>query len=272
MPTSPSPCHRFDGRVVVVTGGASGIGAATVVRLAAEGAAVAAMDLDLDRARAVAAGHDGVIAVAVDVVDPASITRAISEVERDLGAIDGLAHLAGVDAHHTIKAALPEQRRALADGERPTYRGAPDLPIEEWERVVRTNLDGTFLVTRAVLDLMMERRSGAIVTTASTTGMTGAAGVSHYSASKGAVRVYTQAIAREAAAYGVRVNSVAPGATDTPMLARTPHDALATVGTIPLGRVAHPDELAAAIAFLLSDDASYVVGETLNVNGGMVIL
>lgn len=263
--------RRFDGRVVVVTGAASGIGRATVRRLVSEGATVAALDLDAAGARRTVTELGAALDFCVDVASASSVNEAIADVERTVGAIDGLAHLAAVDAARFVKEGLAAQRRSIDAGESPAYRGVVDLPDDEWRRVMSTNLDGTFHVTRAVLERMIERRCGSIVTTASTTGVTGAAGVSHYSASKGAVRVFTQAVAREAAPYGVRVNTVAPGATNTPMLARTPTAALETVGRIPIGRVAEADEVAAAICFLLSDDASYIVGETLNVNGGMVI-
>ena len=264
--------RRFEGRVGIVTGAGSGIGAATAARLAAEGARLAVFDIDGDAATRQCGHLPGVIVEAVDVGDSEAVDAAVARAAAQLGRLDFLAHIAGVDAAREIKQMLGEHYGALARGAgQPGIRGVVDLTNEEWRRVMSTNLDGTFYCTRAVLRVMVDQRSGAIVTTSSTTGVQGAAGVSHYSASKGGVRVFTQAVAREVAPFGIRVNTVAPGPTETAMLARNPPEALKGAASTPLGRSAGPAELAAVIAFLLSDDASYIVGETCNVNGGMVI-
>ncbi|WP_116996918.1 SDR family NAD(P)-dependent oxidoreductase [Desertimonas flava] len=262
---------RFGGRVAVVTGAGSGIGAAVARRLTADGALVAALDVDGDAARATVADAGGSIAVVADVADPGSVDAAVAAVEQQLGPVDLLAHVAGIDADRALKERLAEHRRAVerGDGER-GFRGLVDLTDEQWDRVLRVNLDGTFYVVRATLRVMIPRRRGAIVTTASTAGMSGNAGVAHYAASKGGVRILTQSVAREVAPFGIRVNTIAPGATATPMFGRTPDGERLVAGT-PIGRSADPDELAAAYSYLLSDDASYIVGETMNVNGGMVI-
>lgn len=262
---------RFEGAVAVVTGAGSGIGAAVARRLGADGAIVAALDLDGVAAKATVAGLPGAIAVTADVADSASVDAAIAEVEAAAGPIVFVAHAAGVDADPDLKQRLAEHRRAVerGAGER-GLRGVVDLSDEQWERVLRVNLDGTFFVVRAALRMMIPRRQGAIVTTVSTAGMSGNAGISHYSASKGGVRLFTQSVAREVAPFGIRVNSIAPGTTATPMFGRTP-DGDRLVATTPIGRVAAADEVAAAYSYLLSDEASYVVGETMNVNGGLVI-
>jgi 3-oxoacyl-[acyl-carrier protein] reductase len=262
---------RFDGQVAVVTGAGSGIGAAVARRLSADGAVVAGLDVDLVAAKATIAELPGGVAVGVDVADSASVDAAFAEVEATLGPVGLLAHLAGLDADAELKQRLAEHRRALerGDGER-GFRGVVDLSDEQWHRVLRVNLDGTFYVVRAALRLMIPLRRGAIVTTASTAGLSGNAGISHYSASKGGVRLFTQSVAREVAPFGIRVNAVAPGTTATPMFGRTP-DGDRLVASTPIGRVAQPDELAAAFSYLLSDEASYIVGETMNVSGGLVI-
>ena len=262
---------RFDGIVAVVTGAGSGIGAAVARRLGADGAVVAGLDLDVVSAQATVADLPGGIAVGVDVADSASVDAAIAEVEASLGPIALVAHAAGIDADRALKERLAEHRRAVGRGEGERgFRGVVDLSDEQWDRVLRVNLDGTFYVVRAALRVMIPRRRGAIVTTASTAGMSGNAGVAHYSASKGGVRLFTQSVAREVAPFGIRVNSIAPGTTATPMFGRTP-DGDRLAATTPIGRVADPDEVAAAFSYLLSDEASYVVGETMNVNGGLVI-
>lgn len=261
---------RFAGAVAVVTGAGSGIGAAVARRLAADGAVIAALDIDLGAAQATIDALAAGVAIAVDVADSASVDAAIDEVETTLGPIAALAHIAGIDADQGLKRRLADHRQAAAHGGEQGFRGVVDLTDEQWDRVVRINLDGTFYVVRAVLRGMIPRRRGAVVTTASSAAMSGNAGISHYAASKGGVRVFTQSVAREVAPFGIRVNAIAPGATATPMFARTPDGEL-FASTIPIGRVATADEVAAAFSYLLSDDAAYVIGETMNVNGGMVI-
>ncbi len=262
---------RFDGAVALVTGAGSGIGAAVARRLSVDGARVAGLDVDLVAAKETVAALPGGVAVAADVADSAAVDAAVAEVEETLGPITLVAHAAGVDADRGLKERLAEHRRALERGEGERgFRGVVDLTDEQWDRVLRINLDGTFFVVRAALRVMIPRRRGAIVTTASTAGMSGNAGIAHYSASKGGVRLFTQSVAREVAPYGIRVNTIAPGTTATPMFGRTP-DGERLVATTPIGRVADADELAAAFSYLLSDEASYIVGETMNVNGGLVI-
>ncbi|QEC48171.1 SDR family oxidoreductase [Baekduia soli] len=240
---------RLEGRTALVTGGAGGIGAATVRRLAAEGARVIAADVDLERADKVAA-EVGAQAVALDVTDGAAVRAAFAAA----GDIDILVNNAGTD------------------------RFAFFLDTDEalWDLVLDLNLKGVLHCTHAVLP-SMHRRGGVIVNVASEAGRVGSQGSVVYSAAKAGVIGFTKAIARESARYGVRVNAVAPGPIETPLLNSAPVQ-LGELGerlkqgmidATAMRRIGQPEEVAAAIAYLASDDASYVTGQTLNVSGGL---
>jgi len=245
---------RLEGRTALVTGGGSGIGAATCRRLAAEGARVAVTDLNADTAQAVAAELDGA-PYELDVRSTASIRAAVEAAERDLGPLDVLVNNAGYDEFGFFT----RTEEAM------------------WDRVLAVNLRGTIAVTHAVLLGMQERRRGRIVNVASEAGRVGSRGSAIYSAAKAGVIGFTKTLAREAARYDVTANAVAPGPIETPLLMAAP-EALGEmgqrlvegmVGATQLRRLGQPDEVAAAIAFLASDDASYVTGETLGVSGGL---
>jgi 2-hydroxycyclohexanecarboxyl-CoA dehydrogenase len=245
---------RLEGKVALVTGGASGIGAATARRLAAEGARVAIGDIDDQGATAVA-GEIGGLAVKLDVTDTASVREAVGTVQGKLGHVDVLVNNAGTDLF--------------------SYFVNTDEGL--WDFVLGVNLRGVLAVTHAVLGGMQERRSGAIVNVASEAGRVGSQGSSVYSAAKAGVIGFTKAIARESARYRVRCNAVAPGPIETPLLNAAPQllgelgERLkqGMVNQTVMGRSGEPEEVAAAIAFLASEDASYVTGQTLNVSGGL---
>jgi 2-hydroxycyclohexanecarboxyl-CoA dehydrogenase len=248
---------RLEGRVALVTGGAGGIGAATSRRLAAEGARVAVTDRNLEGARDVAAELDGG-AFELDVTSTASIGAAVAAIEEALGPVDVLVNNAGDDEFgFFVKTEEPM-----------------------WDRVLGVNLRGVIAVTHAVLPGMQERRRGRIVNVASEAGRVGSSGSAVYSAAKGGVIGFTKAIAREAARYGVTCNAVAPGPIETPLLMQAP-EALGDigrklvdtmVGSTVLRRLGQPDEVAAAITFLASDDASFVTGQALGVSGGLAMI
>jgi 2-hydroxycyclohexanecarboxyl-CoA dehydrogenase len=240
--------------VALVTGGASGIGAATARRLAAEGARVAIGDINEAGAADVAGEIDG-FATTLDVTDVGSVRTAVAAAADALGPIDTLVNNAGTDRFsffvHTDE--------------------------ELWDFVLGVNLKGVLAVTHAVLPSMHERGGGSIVNVASEAGRVGSQGSVTYSAAKAGVIGFTKAIARESARYRVRCNAVAPGPIETPLLNAAP----ATLGEIgarlkqgmidatAMRRIGEPDEVAACIAFLASEDASYVTGQTLNVSGGL---
>jgi len=245
---------RLEGKTAFVTGGASGIGAATARRLAAEGARVAIGDLNLDLAREVAGELDG-FACELDVSDTGSVRSAVAAAVPEVGEIDVLVNNAGTDR----------------------FAFFVNTDEELWDFVMGVNLRGVLAMTHAVLPGMQQRRSGAIVNVASEAGRVGSQGSAVYSAAKAGVIGFTKAIAREAARYRVRCNAVAPGPIETPLLNAAP----AMLGEIgerlkqgmvnatALGRSGEPEEVAAAIAFLAGEDASYITGQTLNVSGGL---
>jgi 2-hydroxycyclohexanecarboxyl-CoA dehydrogenase len=245
---------RLAERTALVTGGAGGIGAATCRRLAAEGARVAVTDVNLDRASRVAEEIDGG-AYELDVRSDDSIREAVEAAERDLGPIDVLVNNAGYDEWGWFTETDP----AL------------------WDRVLAVNLRGVIAVTHRVLPGMQQRRRGRIVNTASEAGRVGSSGSAAYSAAKAGVIGFTKTIAVENGRYGITCNAVAPGPIETPLLMAAPEElgdlgkriVETMVGSTTLRRLGQPDEVAAAIAFLASDDASYITGEALGVSGGL---
>lgn len=246
--------HRFGGLVALVTGGGSGIGRATCSRLAAEGARVWVADLDQQAAERVAGSLPGAAARRVDVSDADQVERLVQEVIKADGRLDVLVNNAGI----TLGA--------------PVWETAP----EQWARVLSVNLTGVFNGCRSALRYMIGRRHGAIVSTASDAGVVGWRGQSAYCASKTGVVGLTRAVAMDAAPYGVRVNCVCPAFTDTPLVEAwvrgqpdPPAARQEAASAQPVGRMGRPEEVAAAIVFLASDEASFVTGVALAVDGGV---
>lgn len=241
-------------KVAFVTGAASGIGRATAIRLGEEGARVAAADLNSEGAASTAATVGGeAVGLGLDVTDFATVRAAIEEAEGRLGPIDILVNCAGWDKVEPFV----------------------DNSEETWERVIDINLKGVIRCTRAVLDGMISRRSGSIVSISSDAGRVGSSGEVVYSGAKAGIIGFSKGMARETARHGLRVNVVCPGPTDTPLMAATseanPRLGEALVKAIPFRRLARPEEIAAAAVFLASDDASFITGQTLSVSGGLTM-
>ena len=240
---------RLAGRRALVTGGASGIGAAIAARLSAEGADVMIGDIDLDGARQVA-GELGARAERLDVTEP----DAAKAIEAEHGPFAILVNNAGTDEFGFFTETDPDH----------------------WRRLMAVNLGGVLACTHAVLPRMQEAGYGRIVNIASEAGRVGSKGSAVYSGAKGGVIAFTKAIARENARYGITANSIAPGPIETPLLMQALEAGelgeriIETMkSATQMRRLGKPEEVAAAVAFLASDDASYVTGETLGVSGGL---
>ncbi|MEY2416118.1 MAG: hypothetical protein QOH53_1452 [Ilumatobacteraceae bacterium] len=242
---------EFNDRVAIVTGGASGMGAATVRRLAAGGANVVIVDRNGDMAQTVAIEVGGT-AIVGDVADSSFCDGAIAAAMERHGGLDVLVNAAGVIVR--------------ASGE--------DTTDEQWAKIMGVNVSGTFFMCRAALRVMKTHGGGAIVNFGSIWGDLGSAGVAAYCASKGAVHNLTRALALDHAADGIRVNAVCPGEVNTPMLQSERAEAVTTqllmaiAATVPMGRLADPDEIARVVCFLASDDASYMTGALVSVDAG----
>ena len=242
------------GRIAIVTGAGRGIGRAIATRLGRAGANVALLDLDEAAARDGAASiGGGAIGVRCDVADNTSVRAAVAETERQLGPIDILVNNAGWDKFEPF----------LQSNE------------ETWDRVIAINLKGVLNCVHAVLPGMVERGRGRIVSIGSDAGRVGSSGEAVYAAAKGGIIAFSKTIAREVARQQINVNVVCPGPTDTPLFAELAgtNDRLsdALKRAIPFGRLAEPDEIAAAVEFLCSDDARFITGQTLSVSGGLTM-
>jgi NAD(P)-dependent dehydrogenase (short-subunit alcohol dehydrogenase family) len=249
--------HRFGGKVALITGAASGIGQATAVRLAAEGAKVAALDISEEGLRttveSIEADGGTVKAFGCDVTSETSVADAVAAVVEALGPPNVVANVAGIGG----------------------FYNTTEMPLERWEKILAVNLTGPFLVCRATLPYLLDN-GGNIVNVASNTALMGQAYSAAYCASKAGVLNFSKALAAEYQARGVRVNVVAPGGVDTPLIGSfvempegADHKLLYKIMS-PMG-FATPAEMAASIAFLASDESSYTTGAVLSVDGGLTI-
>jgi len=236
--------ERFSGKVALVTGASSGIGAAVASRLRDEGARVASLDLDAE-------APEGVLALAADVSRSADVEGAVADVQRELGPIDVLVCSAGIPG------------ASLA---------TVDVTDEEWHRVMGINADGVFFCNRAVISGMVERGYGRIVNVASIAGKEGNPMAGAYSASKAAVIAMTKAIGKDLARTGVIVNCVAPAVIETPILDGISEEHIGyMVERIPMGRMGEPEEVAALICWLASEECSFSTGATFDISGGRAV-
>jgi meso-butanediol dehydrogenase/(S,S)-butanediol dehydrogenase/diacetyl reductase len=241
---------RFAGRVAIVTGGASGIGAATATALGAEGARVVVADFDRERGPNVARESGGTFEW-VDVAEPGQVTRLVADTARTMGRLDVLVASAFATAFGSIES----------------------LGLAEWSRTLDVTLTPVFTGLRAAIPAMRAQGGGAVVNVASISGLGGDRGLAAYNAAKAGVINLTRTAALELARAGIRVNAVCPGLIATPALqrafSRLPEREESARAAVPVGRFGRPEEVARAILFLASDDASYVTGTTLVVDGGL---
>jgi len=266
---------RLEGKIVIVTGGGSGIGEAICRRFDAEGARVAVLDIRADAAEAVAGslGNEAQ-ALAVDVRDSAAVDRAVDAVAERFGRIDVVVNNAGIaggdEAVRAGERLAARVREAAAGKVETPMEATVGVTDDQFALMIETHLYGTFYVIRAALRHMVPHGSGAIVNMGSRCGQEGCVMLPHYSAAKGAIHALTRAVAVDVAAQGVRVNAVAPGFVDTPINDFLPEEAKASaVSATPVERMGTADEIAAVTLFLASDESSFMVGQVLGPNGGL---
>ncbi|WP_217561209.1 SDR family NAD(P)-dependent oxidoreductase [Streptomyces sp. GbtcB6] len=240
----------LQGKVAVVTGGARGIGQAVATVLAAQGAKVAVWDLDVAGAEktvsAIQEAGGTAIAVGGDAAEANAVAAAAGRTRAELGPVTILVNNAGITA----------------------YQPFVNITEDAWDRMIGINLKGPFLVTKELVPDMLEAGWGRVVNISSSSAQTGAPAMAHYAASKGGVIGLTRALAIEFADKGITVNHVPPGFIDTPLVRQGPIDVDAVAQTMPMKRAGRPEDVAYAVAYLASEEAGYVTGQTLSTNGG----
>lgn len=267
---------RLRDKTAIVTGGGQGIGEGVARAYAAEGARVAILDINLPAAEAMAqAIGGGAFAVACDIADSGGVDAAFEQVMTRFERLDIVAHVAAIkpvsNLGHLLAISSAQQRERDTTGSVSTFLDSVlNMDNETWQRQIDVDLTGTFYCNRAALRVMAPQRKGCIINTASNTAITGMVGIANYVAAKAGVLGFSRSLAREVISQGIRVNIVAPGGTDTPM----PTAAVDKIKTEaakrqPIGRLGSIAEMAAAYVFLASDESSFIVGETMNVNGGL---
>lgn len=241
------------GKVVVVTGGASGIGAAIATRFGKEGSKVVVADMGdgSDVVKSIESAGGTAICLKADVTDYENVKQMISEVMNCFGRIDVMINNAGINSDNLIKKMTPEQ----------------------FSKVIAVNLTGVFNCTSVVVPYMLEQKTGVVLTTSSVVGLYGNVGVTNYAASKWGVIGMTKCWAKENAKYGLRFNCVAPGFIATDMVKKIPENILQEriLSKVPAGRLGEPEEIAAAFAFLASDEAKFINGAVLSVDGACTL-
>lgn len=242
---------KLKDKVALVTGAGQGMGRAIARRYADEGATVVALDLNLEAAQQTLQGlAGGGIALALNVADPAAVNAAVDEVVARLGRVDVLVNNAGTGGIDAFA----------------------DISDESWARVLGVNLNGAFYCARAAVRAMLKTGGGVVINVSSTAAVSGD-GPAHYVASKAALMGLTRTMAKELAKSGIRVNTLVPGPTNTPMMQGIPQEwADAIIAGVPMGRMAEPDDIAKVAVFLASDDSGFVTGQNLAVNGGSAFL
>ncbi|KKA44161.1 MULTISPECIES: 3-oxoacyl-ACP reductase FabG [Salinivibrio] len=243
---------KLDGKVALVTGASRGIGRATAELLAERGATVIGTATSEKGAAAISdyLGENG-RGLALNVTSPESVAEVLDTIKKEFGDVDILVNNAGITRDNLLMR----------------------MKDDEWQDIMDTNLTSIFRLSKAVLRAMMKKRCGRIINIGSVVGVMGNAGQANYAAAKAGVIGFTKSMAREVAARGITVNTVAPGFIETDMTkALNDEQRAATLAQVPAGRLGDPKEIAATVAFLASDDAAYMTGETLHVNGGMYMI
>lgn len=273
---------RLDGKVALVTGGASGIGRAICLSFAQEGASIVCNDLRLENAQQVvdACGQQGHgLAVKADVSKSRQVAGMFASIAKKFSRLDILVNNAGIGLDNpTVRArfnkVLAKQQAEMAKtGKIKTaLEATQNMTDEEWRRMLSIHLDGTFYCSREALKIMEQQKSGKIISIASICGMTGCAGAPHYSAAKAGILGFTRAVAREAIVSGVNVNAIAPGYIDTPMTeALNDNVRQAIAMATPAGHFGSPQDIAHLAVYLASEESNFVVGQAISPNGGYVI-
>jgi len=245
---------KLEGKIALVTGATRGLGKATAERLASEGATVVLTGRDAAKAQEVACAIEAngakALGLPLEVGDAASCEALLSEIEKRLGPVDILVNNAGI-TRDTLLLRMDE---------------------EAWDEVLRVNLTGAYRLAKGVLRGMMKKRWGRIINISSIVGLIGNPGQTNYAASKAALIGFTKSLAREVASRGITVNAVAPGFIQSDMTdALSPEQRERLAEKIPMGRIGRPEEVASCVAFLASDDAGYITGHTLVVDGGLAM-
>lgn len=243
---------KLSNKIAIVTGAGQGIGKATAAKLAAEGATVVVTDLNETTAKHTAGElGNGAVGLRLNVTDRTSVDAVVAQVRSEFGRIDVLVNNAGWD-----------KAEPFVESE-----------VDTWDRIIQINLYGQLHTCHAVLPIMAEQGSGRVVNIGSDSGRVGSSGEAVYSAAKGGVIAFTKTIAREMARAGVTANCVSPGPTDTELFASIGGEKLRTAlaKAIPLKRLGQPEDVANAVAFLASDEASFITGQTVSVSGGLTM-
>jgi len=246
---------RLNGKIAIVTGGGRGIGRAISKRLAKEGVIVAVVDLNFDNAQKVQqeiidSGYNA-FAFKVDITNSEQINQMVKKIKEEYGRIDILVNNAGVMQGGKVE----------------------EIEEEDWDKMLAVNLKGTFLCSKAVIKEMKRRKSGKIINISSLAGKTGGIMVgAHYAASKGGIIAFSKALARELTPFHINVNTVAPGTTNTELIQNfSLEERKKLKKSIPLGRLGMPEDVANAVFFLVSEEANFITGTTLDVNGGLLM-
>ena len=268
---------KLEGRRALVTGGGSGIGRAIAILFASEGARVAVNDVNAEAAQKTVADIGSGMAVPADVADAAAVASMFDEVRSTFGGLEvlvnnaGIAETTGMDREEIERRFMTRMTEAMSpEGVRTHMDVTENMPDEDWDRMIKVHLYGTFYCTREALRLMTD--VGAIVNMSSVVGLQGTPGIPHYAAAKAGILGFTRSVAQEVGSRGIRVNAICPGYIDTPMTQVIP-ELLKTmmIARTPLGRIGAPEDIARTALFLASSDSSFLTGQWISPNGGLIV-